>query len=96
MTPGPVDLIRSHTERLAQEELEREKRRSQQLAEQSSDLNPPGLRIRVWEQMHGLRMPSDPEHPILDVIALGTRLTLSEVQHEQSLRVGRSTQEPQK
>jgi len=90
MTSIPVDLIKSHAERIAQEQLERERRRSSGLAEQRSEHNPPELRIRVWEQMHGLRMPSDPEHPVLDVIALGTRLTLAEVQHEQSVRAGRS------
>ena len=97
MTPRPLtgDLIKSHSERIAEEEHEREKKRSLQLAEQRSDLNPPELRIRAWEQLHGLRMPSDPEHPVLYVIAVSTRLTIAEVQQEQRIRAGRSTQKVQ-
>ena len=50
-------------------------------------MNPPDVRIRTWEKVHGLRMPTDPMHPILDVIAVGTRLTLAQVQEEQRTRV---------
>jgi len=91
MTPPALPReFKSHAEQLAEEELEREKKRSQQLAEQRSDLNPPDQRIRAWEQAHGLRMPVDPEHPVLDVIAVATRLTLAQVQEEQRLRAERS------
>jgi hypothetical protein len=34
-------------------------------------------------------MPSDPAHPILDVIAVSTRLTLEEVREEQRARAAR-------
>jgi hypothetical protein len=73
-------------ERLAQEEHDRAEKRRQQLAEQCSDLNPPDVRIRTWEKLHQLRLPSDPAHPILDVIAVSTRLTLAEVREEQRTR----------
>ena len=76
-------------ERLALEELERAEKRRQELAEQRSELNPPGVRIRTWERIHQLRMPSDPAHPILDVIAVSTRLTLEEVREEQRARAAR-------
>ncbi len=94
MTPRPnmIDPIKSHSERIAEEERERQKKRSQELAEQRSDLNPPEIRIRVWEQMHGLVMPSDPEHPVLDGIAVSTRLTLAEVQQEQRVRAARGAE----
>ena len=88
--PALAHDSKSRTEQLAEEELEREKRRSQQLAEQRSDHNPPEYRIRVWEQAHGLRMPLDPEHPVLDVIAVSTRLTLAQIQEEQRLRAARN------
>src|ERR1700761_5407678 len=91
--PFSSDLIKSAAERTAEERREREKKRSSELAEQRSDLNPPSLRIRAWERMHGLRMPSDPEHPVLDVIAVSTRLTLAEVQQEQRSRAGLSASE---
>jgi hypothetical protein len=88
--PPSSDPLKSHAERLAQDEREREEKRRLELAEQRSDLNPPELRIRAWEKMHGLKMPSDPDHPVLDVIAVSTRLTLAEVQQEQRLRAERA------
>jgi hypothetical protein len=93
MTSGPLtgDLVKSQSERIAEEEREREEKRSLELAEQRSDLNSPEVRIRAWERMHGLRMPSDPEHPVLYAIAVSTRLTVAEVQQEQRLRASRST-----
>jgi len=81
------DLV-DPAERLA-EEYERGERRRQELAEQRSELNPPHARIRTWERIHQLRMPSDPAHPILDVIAVSTRLTLEEVREEQRARAAR-------
>jgi hypothetical protein len=85
-TPHTGDLVKSAAERLAHEEFERAEKRRQELAEQRSELNPPGVRIRTWERIHELRMPSDPAHPILDVIALSTGLTLQEVREEQRAR----------
>jgi hypothetical protein len=91
MTPPALPRdFKSHAEQLAEDELERETKRNQQLAELRSDLNPPEFRIRAWEQAHGLRLPADPEHPVLDVIAVSTRLTLAQVQEEQRLRAVRN------
>ena len=88
--PQTGDLIRPPAERLAQEESERAERRRQELAEMRSNLNPPDVRVRAWEKIHQLRLPSDPAHPILDVIAVSTRLTLAEVQEEQRSRAARA------
>jgi hypothetical protein len=88
--PRTSDLVRTPAERIAHEEFERTEKRRQELAEQRSDLNPPEVRIRTWERIHALRMPSDPAHPILDVIAISTRLTLEEVRQEQRSRAARS------
>ena len=89
-------MVTSHTgdlvnpaERLAREEYERSEKRRQELAQQRAELNPPHVRIRTWERIHQLRMPSDPAHPILDVIAVSTRLTLEEVREEQRMRAAR-------
>jgi len=90
MTPHVADLVRTAAERLAQEEHERAERRQRELAEQCSALNPPDVRIRTWEQVHQLRLPADPTHPILDVIATGTRLTLADVREEQRMRAARA------
>jgi hypothetical protein len=91
MTRLPTsDLVRTSAERLAQDKSERAEKRRQELAEQRSELNAPDVRIRTWEKVHQLRLPSDPAHPILDVIAVSTRLTLAEVQEEQRTRATRT------
>lgn len=80
------EIVRTHRERLAMEENARAQQRRLELAEQRSDRNSPELRIRTWEKLHGLRLPSGSAHPILEVIASGTRLTLAQVQEEQRAR----------
>ena len=84
--PSATELIQSHRARIALQEAERAQLRQDELAAQRSDRNPPDVRIRIWEKLHGLRLPSDSAHPILDVIAIGTRLTLLEVREEQRAR----------
>ena len=78
-----TEVFRTPAERLALEEDARAERRRLGMAEQRSDLNPADVRIRAWEQVHGLCMPSDPTHQILHAIAISTRLTLAEVQEVQ-------------
>ena len=85
-----MDLIKTAAERLAHEEFERAEKRRRDLAEQRSELNPPAVRIRTWERVHQLRLPADPTHPILDVIAVSTRLTLADVREEQRMRATRA------
>ena len=79
-------FAKTYAERLAREASERAEKRRLELAEQRSADNPPALRIRLWEKVHELRLPRDPEHPILFVIATGTRLTLAQVRQEQQTR----------
>jgi len=88
--PRTSDLVKTPAERLAHEEYERAEKRRQELAEQRSDLNTPEIRIRTWEKVHQLRLPSDPAHPILDVIAVSTRLTLEQVREEQRSRAAQA------
>ena len=81
-----VDIIREHRARVAVEAAERmEKRRAEQ-AEQCASSNAPEMRIRVWEKVHGLRLPLDTAHPIVAVVATETHLTVAEVQEEQRAR----------
>jgi hypothetical protein len=84
------ELPGDYRERLVREERERAEKRRLELADQRSSLNPPEMRIRTWEKLHALRLPTDPNHPILDVIAIATRLTLAEVQEEQRRRESQS------
>jgi hypothetical protein len=81
-----VDFITAQRARHLVEEGERNEQRLAQLAEQRSDSNAPDVRIRAWEKLHGLRLPSNPSHPVLELIARGTRLTLVQVQAEQRAR----------
>jgi len=88
--PAPHQLVQTPAERFAHEEIERAERKRRQLDEQRSDANPADVRIRTWERLHGLRLPSDPEHPVLDLVAVSTRLTLAQVQEEQRARAARA------
>lgn len=86
-----VDIIRTYAERLALDAEERLHQRQRALAEQSSTANPPDVRIRAWEKVHALRMPGDAAHPVLEVIAYGTGLTLAQIREEQSARLALRT-----
>jgi hypothetical protein len=88
-SPTGHQLVQTRAESFAHEEHLREERKRRELAEQRSDANTPDVRIRAWEKLHGLRLPSDPAHPILDVIAVSTRLTLAQVLEEQRARAAR-------
>jgi hypothetical protein len=68
---------------------ERLQQRTLALAEQTSIENPPDVRVRAWEKVHALRLPSDARHPVLEVIAHGTGLTLEQVRQEQRARAAR-------
>ncbi len=83
---GAADVIRDYRARLAVEEHERAQRRRSVQAEQYLSSNPPATRIRAWEKVHGLRLPSNSTHPILQAIAIATHLSLADVQQEQLTR----------
>jgi hypothetical protein len=83
------ELLSDYRERRALEESERAEKKRLDSAEQYSTLNSADLRIRAWEKVHQLRMPSDPSHPALAAIATATQLTLEDVRNEQRLRVAR-------
>src|SRR6185437_5956110 len=72
--------------RIAREHAEREEHRQAELVELSSIRNVPGDRIRLWERVYGLTLPRDPNHHVLDVIAVATDLELAQVREEQQRR----------
>lgn len=80
------DIAKDYRERLALEEEERTFERQRNLAAQQADHNSPEVRIRFWEKVHGLTLPTSSVHPILEVVALHTRLELADVQAEQRAR----------
>jgi len=91
-TPG--ELINDYRSRLALEQFRAAERRQQEMAEQSSTLNPPEVRIRAWERVHGVRLPVDPAHPVLRVVASATELTLAQVHEEQRKRLANAAAAP--
>ena len=62
--------------------------RHRDLADQSSALKSPAARIFVWERLHQTRMPRDPTHALIPIIAAHTGLTAEEVLIEQRARFG--------
>ena len=88
------DSLAEYRNRLAADEYDRAERKRLGLAEQNSLHNSADARIRAWEKAHHLRMPSDPSHPVLEVIAAATRLTLAEVRDQQQIRASRSSASP--
>jgi hypothetical protein len=83
------ELLCDYRQRRALEERARIDLRCAEQAEQRSTINSADLRILAWEKVHQLRMPSDPQHPVLGAIAAATQLTLADVQNEQRLRAAR-------
>ncbi len=81
-----LELVAEHRERIALEEEERERKRTSQLEELRSEINSVPVRIRAWEKMYGLRLPSDAAHPILPVIASTTGISLASLRQEQQAR----------
>lgn len=68
------------------EEAERAAERKEQIASQSSPLNDPEARIRIWERLHALNLPVSSTHRLVRVIAMQTELTVQQVQEEQRRR----------
>jgi hypothetical protein len=68
--------------RIARRQAEAAEVRQRELLEQTSIVNSPDLRIRIWERLHEVAMPTDAAHRLLAVIAAQTGLTLTQVQAE--------------
>jgi hypothetical protein len=85
------ETVREHRARLAEEERKKAQQRELELFEEHSDVNSPEMRIQAWERRHQLQMPLDSSHPVLDVIAVATRLTLDQVCEAQRARSTRRT-----
>lgn len=76
---GGSDLIIDHRARLERERLEAVQRRENALLEQRSLEHSAATRVRLWERLHQVRLPRDPAHPILAVVARQTSLQLADV-----------------
>jgi hypothetical protein len=74
-------------------EQERAELRTSKIEAQASPFTTPQERIRLWEDLHGLRLPVNADHRLVRVIATSTALTVREVQDEQVRRSGGTTTE---
>lgn len=84
MIPG--ELTSDYRARLAIEQAHADERRRIELLELSATANAPDARIRAWERTHGLTLPRESAHPVLNSVAAATRLTLEQVRDEQRRR----------
>jgi hypothetical protein len=86
--PGPIigETPEAYRKRLGLFEAEAAERRRRQVDEQCSPLNTPSIRIRAWERLHRIVLPSDSRHRLIGVIAANTGLSTDEVRAEQQVR----------
>lgn len=85
MIPG--ELTSDYRIRLALEQEHAEERHRLAMSELTATTNAPDARIRAWERTHGLSLPKNAGHPVLNAVAAATRLTLEQVHAEQRRRV---------
>jgi len=85
-TVQPGESTADYRTRMASLRAEALEHWQKQLAEQTSVLNSPSDRIRVWERRHQIDLPRDPEHRLIKLIAANTGLSAEDVYAEQRLR----------
>ena len=89
--PATAESVAEHRARLAREQ----QLRTEALSGQVSIKNTPSERILIWEQLHGLPLPSNPNHKLLEIIATATDLQIEQVQEVQKLRAARGSPSPE-
>jgi hypothetical protein len=80
------DSTADYRARMASRRAEALEHWRKELAEQSSVLNSPSDRIRIWERRHQIDLPRDPRHRLIKLIAANTGLSVEDVYMEQRLR----------
>ena len=93
--PATAESVPEHRARLAREQEHAQQRRTEALSGQVSIKNTPSERILIWEQLHGLPLPSNPNHKLLEIIATATDLQIEQVQEVQKLRAARGSPSPE-
>ena len=84
--PAGEDPMMDFRARLVHQQAEAAERRRLDLAEQSSRLKTAEERIRIWERIHEVTLPRDPQHRLVEIIATNTGLTDADVRDEQQRR----------
>src|SRR5687767_4998164 len=80
------ELLRDRRAQIEYDRREAAERREHARQEQSSPLNSPEARIRIWERLHGLTLPRSSSHKLLAVIARSTGQSLEAIAQVQSER----------
>lgn len=80
------DPLLDHRARIERAQLEAAERRTQALSDQRSPDNSHDKRVRAWERLHQIRLPRDPGHHVLLVVARQTGMSLADVREVQRLR----------
>lgn len=80
------DPLLDHRARIERDHLEACERRTQALNDQRSPENSQDVRVRIWEKLHQVSLPQNPEHNVLRLISRQTGLTLDAVQEVQRQR----------
>lgn len=84
-----------HRAAVRREEELRLAERQQRLASQESSLASPEDRIRIWEQLHALKLPLAATHSLVRVVATQTKLAIEDVHAEQARRATLAAQRHQ-
>lgn len=84
---GGGDFAKEHRARVAQATEELQRKRTREAALQTDENLSPQERIRAWERIHELRLPSDPTHPLVRLIAKVTGLGVGDIHVEQRRRI---------
>ena len=84
--PSSEDPMMDFRARLVHQQAEAAERRRFDIAEQSSRLKTAEERIRIWERIHEVTLPRDPQHRLVEIIATNTGLTDADVRDEQQRR----------
>ena len=92
--PATAESVAEHRAHLAREQEHAQPRRTEALSGQISITTTPSERILIWEQLHGLALPSNPDHKLLVVNAAATDLQIEQVKEVQKLREARGSPSP--
>jgi hypothetical protein len=79
-------VVIDHRARLERAQHEAAERRTKALIDLRSPDNSPALRVRAWERLYQVRLPKDPAHAVLSIVARQTELALADVLEVQRQR----------
>ena len=80
------EVAAERREQIASQQAEMQAFKDRDLARQTAVDSTPEMRIALWERRHGLALPRDPRHPLVQFVATSTELGLEQVRQEQKSR----------